>query len=80
MPLYLNAAAATNDHIERFKLVICSAVGYLYADKYFEKPLESILGETLQGYGQDGSSFFVEQTNAEPPRMHYLYEGPNTNY
>ena len=51
MPIYLNAAAETNDHIERFKLVICSAVGYLYADKYFEKPLESMLGETAQGYG-----------------------------
>lgn len=60
MPLFFNAAAATNDQLERLKLVICSGIGYLYPDKRFEKPLESILGETLQAYGQDGSKLYVE--------------------
>ena len=60
IPLFFNAAAATNDQLERLKLVICSAIGYLYPDKRFEKPLESMLGETIQGYGQDGSKIYVE--------------------
>ena len=60
MPLYLNAAAATNDQLERLKMVIVTAVSFLYCDKYFEKPLESMLGETLQAYGQDGTRVYVE--------------------
>lgn len=41
MPLYLNAAAATNDKVERMKYVIVHAVSYLYADHTFQKPVES---------------------------------------
>jgi len=41
MPLYFNAAAATNDKVERMKLVIAQAVSYIYSDHTFEKPVES---------------------------------------
>ena len=55
MPLYMNAAAVNNDNIERLKMVIVQAVSYYFAERTFEKPVESLLGETLQAYGQDGS-------------------------
>ena len=80
MPIYFNAAAESGDPLERMKLVIASSVSHLYQDHSFEKPVESVLGETVQGYGQDGSSVFMEQTKMEPPTSHYLIEGPNKNY
>ena len=51
MPLYYNAAAATDDKIERMKLVIAQSINYFYPDKTFEKPIEPGLGETLQAFG-----------------------------
>ena len=80
MPIYFNAAAAIDDPLERMKLVISSAVSYLYKEHSFEKPTESQLGETVQAYGQDGSRLFLEQTSIEPPTSHYLFEGPDGNY
>lgn len=45
-PLYMNAAALSNDPIERFKLIMCSTVAFIYPTHQFEKPLNPILGET----------------------------------
>ena len=50
------------------KLVMAYSISYYYADKTFEKPVESMLGETVQAYGQDGSKIYIEFTNHEPPR------------
>ena len=47
MPFYLNAAAATNDRLQRMKLVITQSVACFFSNKAFEKPVESALGETL---------------------------------
>ena len=51
MPIYFNAAAASDDPVERMKFVIASSVSHLYQDHSFEKPVESLLGETVQGHG-----------------------------
>jgi hypothetical protein len=45
-PLYLNAAALTNDPVERMKLVMTATIAFLYPTHMFEKPLNPILGET----------------------------------
>ena len=79
-PYYLNAAAATDDKVERMKLVMAHALSYVFTDHNFLKPVESQLGETVQAYGQDGSKLFLEQTKTEPPTSNYLFEGPNGNY
>ena len=61
MPVYLNfAALCTDDPVERMKLVIAQNVSYAYYDKIFEKPLNPILGETYQCYGQDGAKIYLE--------------------
>ena len=60
MPLYMNAAAVKEEKVERLKMVIVQAISYYYAERTFEKPVESLLGETLQAYGQDGSQVFME--------------------
>jgi hypothetical protein len=45
-PIFLNAAAMTDDPIERLKLVMCASVALVYPTHQFEKPLNPILGET----------------------------------
>ena len=38
-PIFINAAAFTNDPIERLKLVITSTVSFIYPTHQFEKPV-----------------------------------------
>ena len=49
-------------------------------EKIYEKPLNPILGETYQGFGQDGAKIYMEQTSHHPPISHFLIEGPDNNY
>ena len=80
MSVYLNHAASLDDKVERVKLLIAATVASSYHDKIFEKPLNPILGETYECYGQDGSSIVFEQTSHHPPRSNYIVEGPDMNY
>lgn len=65
--VYMNAAAQIMDPIERFKLIMCSSVAFVHPTHIFEKPLNPILGETLQAEGQDGTKVYLEQTSHRPP-------------
>lgn len=38
-PIFLNAAALTNDPIERMKLVMTSSIAFIYPTHMFEKPV-----------------------------------------
>ena len=60
MNIYLNHAASLDDKVERVKLLIVASMASSYHDKIFEKPLNPILGETYECYGQDGSSIVFE--------------------
>jgi len=79
-PLYMNLALKTPDPIERFKLYIISAICYFFMTSSFAKPLNPILGETCNGYYEDGSRFFLEQISHHPPISYMLYHGPNDAY
>jgi hypothetical protein len=46
-PIYINAAALSQDPIERIILAITSSLAYFYPTHMFEKPLNPILGETF---------------------------------
>ena len=59
-PVYINHAAGITDPVERLKLVMVSSISFFYPEKIFEKPLNPILGETFQAYGQDGAEIFME--------------------
>lgn len=59
-PLYMNKAAATRDHIERFKLLICATLGNFYINCGFLKPLNPILGETCEAAYRDGTMLYAE--------------------
>jgi len=75
-----NRAALTKDPVERMKCVITGTIAYFYFEKIFEKPLNPILGETFEAYGQDGSKIYMEQTCHHPPISHMYVDGPDQNY
>ena len=81
MAIYLNyAATETSDPVERIKCIIAQTTSQKYYDFILEKPLNPVLGETVQVTGQDGAKIFLEQTSHHPPRSHMLIEGPDGNY
>lgn len=71
-PNFLNRAAETDDHLERFKLVIANAVSSIYLCCSQMKPFNPILGETLQGTFEDGSEIYCEHTSHHPPISNFL--------
>ena len=79
-PYYLNAAAVTTDPVERLKLVMVSSIAFIYPTHMFEKPLNPILGETLEQECEDGTKIYCEQTTHHPPITSYLFEGPDELY
>jgi hypothetical protein len=59
------------------KFTIVGAIAFFYFEKIFEKPLNPVLGETCEAYGQDGSNIYLEQSCHHPPISHFIIEGPN---
>jgi len=59
-PIYLSAAALTNDPVERMKFVVTTSLSYIYPTHFFDKPLNPILGETYQARLKDSSQVFLE--------------------
>ena len=55
MASYLNAAALSPDPIERMKLVMVASISYIKPCHTWGKPLNPILGETIQASLDDGS-------------------------
>jgi len=46
----------------------------------WDKPLNPILGETLEGSYLDGSRVYMEQVTHHPPVTYFYYDGPNQMY
>ena len=80
LPIFMNKAAATDDPIERMKLVMTANFSWFIYNYMFTKPLNPILGETYQCHGQDGSKIYLEQTAHHPPRSHFQVDGPDGAY
>ena len=59
-PLYINKAAREKNPVERLKLVIASCISNFIINCSFLKPLNPILGETLEGMYDDGTQLFSE--------------------
>jgi hypothetical protein len=54
-PLYVNKACSITSTIERFKLVMTACISTFFINLSFHKPLNPILGETIQGHLNDGT-------------------------
>jgi len=79
-PIYFNKAAYSKDPVEKMKFAIVGSIAFFYFEKIFEKPLNPVLGETYEAYGQDGSKIYLEQSCHHPPISHFIIEGPDQNY
>ncbi|CAI2369651.1 unnamed protein product [Moneuplotes crassus] len=79
-PYIMNAAALTEDPIERIKLLLTASVSHMEVCNTFEKPLNPVMGETYHAYLEDGTQIFCEQTCHHPPISHILIEGPDNLY
>ena len=62
------------------KLVMTANFSWIFHNHIFLKPLNPILGETYQAYGQDGTKLYFEQTAHHPPRSHLEAYGPDGNF
>ena len=60
MPVHLNYASSVDDPVERMKHVITQNISYQIYEKIFDKPLNPILGETMEVEGQDGTKIYLE--------------------
>lgn len=72
-PVFLERAA-TEEPIERLKLVVAFAVSLLHLCTEQRKPFNPILGETLQGM-IGSAEVYAEQTSHHPPISNFLLYG-----
>lgn len=80
LPVYLAAANASEDPLERMKLTMAANFCWYFYEYAFDKPLNPILGETYQAFGADGARIYAEQTSHHPPISHFIVDGPNDIY
>lgn len=80
MAHYFNAAALTEDPVERMKLVMTASICYLEACHTWGKPLNPVIGETYQANLADESVLTVEQVCHHPPISYLMLEGPDELY
>jgi len=79
--LYMPRAAAATDPVERMKNVVtCFIAAMPLTSGNFLKPLNPLLGETLQVEYGDGSQLWMEQTCHHPPVAAFLLEGAGKEY
>ena len=62
------------------KLVMTTSLSFLQPCHVFDKPLNPILGETLQGSLADGTTVMLEQICHHPPISFINVEGPDGLY
>jgi hypothetical protein len=76
--IYLPRAAQTTDPVERMKNVVACFIGTMtLSSGNFLKPLNPILGETLQVDFSDGSKLYMEQTCHHPPVSSFYLRAPD---
>lgn len=76
----MTRAAMATDPVERMKFVLTTSLSFLQPCHVFDKPLNPILGETLQGRLADGSNLYLEQICHHPPISFICHEGPEKLY
>ena len=79
-PIILKKASQQNDFIEGFKLAIVFAISGLFFSTNQLKPFNPYLGETYQGYYEDGSELCLEHTSHIPCISHYYLNDKDKNY
>ena len=79
-PYYMKKAYEAEDPIQRFKYIITNTISAFYYITMFLKPLNPVIGETLEGYYPDGTKIYCEQVSHHPPISYFLCLGPQNSY
>ncbi|KAM3145464.1 Oxysterol-binding protein 4 [Paramecium bursaria] len=79
-PLYVNRASKMQQPLEQLKLVITATISSFYTNLSFNKPLNPIIGETVEGTMNDGTQLYAEQISHHPPISQFYCIGPNYKY
>ncbi|CAD8174672.1 unnamed protein product [Paramecium octaurelia] len=79
-PLYINRAVQTLDYMEQLKLVITATIATFHINLSFHKPLNPILGETVEGFLSDGTKLYAEQISHHPPVSQFYGVGRDNSY
>mmetsp|Transcript_39699 Transcript_39699/g.77698 ORF Transcript_39699/g.77698 Transcript_39699/m.77698 type:complete len:448 (+) Transcript_39699:36-1379(+) len=79
--IYMPRAVQATDPVERMKNVVSCFIGTMtLTSGNFLKPLNPILGETLQMDYSDGAKLYMEQTCHHPPVSSFYFTGPDNSY
>ena len=80
----MNLAIRSTDPLFRFNMFVVSQIASIYhgdgGRTYFQKPLNPIIGETVEGFYRDGTFCYGEQVCHHPPIPYFLIIGPNKSY
>lgn len=76
MARFFDAAAVSQDPVERMKLVMTASISFLESCHTWGKPLNPILGETYQATLPNGAVLSVEQVSHHPPVTYICLDGP----
>lgn len=79
-PHFINKAAVCQDPLERFKLAVVALLSSMSYIDMFLKPLNPIIGQTLQASLKDGTKLYCEQISHHPPISYFLVFGPKQCY
>ena len=79
-PIFLKTAVFLDDPLERFKNCIAFAVAGMHLCTGQLKPFNPILGETFEGFLDDGTKLFCEHISHHPPITTYLMEDVDNLY
>ena len=79
-PLYMGLACRTLDPIEKMKFCATALIAPNYYMNMFLKPLNPVIGETLQTTYSDGTQLYCEQISHHPPISYFLVIGPRKEY
>lgn len=79
-PYFMNQAAVEKDPVERFKITVSCFLSSSYYLNMFLKPLNPIIGETLQATLIDGTKIYAEQVSHHPPISYFLIVGADESY
>lgn len=59
-PYYFRQAALSDDPVERMKFIIVASLAFVEPTFHWDKPLNPVIGETLQATSADGGKYFLE--------------------
>jgi hypothetical protein len=79
-PILLKKAGLNKDKVEAFKNVVTFVLSALFISAGQMKPFNPLLGETYEGFFEDGTKIYMEHTSHTPCVSNFLITDPDNDY